>query len=333
MPDELAVSSTAPDPISASDALASLSVTERSAWRETGALPADKIAVIDAASPAAEPDVQVAPEGAETASKPVIVPKKKNADTRVDELLADRAEARSRADRLERENETLRRTAVPAVDATKAAPSPAAETDAEPTDATKFATYELFLQAQARWAVRQELAADHKAARAHEEGRRQSDAQHQRATTFSTQLTEARTADPTFLEKVSPEILGLKPFAALIAGEAPSVDNAIAEELIDSPVAAPLMVHLSTHPDDLAKLRACQTPRALARAVGLLEAQYAGKVAAAAPLLKTIPGAPAPPVTIGTRPAASADPVESAISRRDQASYNREMNARELAAK
>lgn len=333
MPDEVAVSSTAPDLISASDALASLSGPERSAWRETGALPADKISVIDAAPLAAEPVVQVpSAEGAEPASKPGIVAKpKKNADTRVDELLADRAEARSRADRLERENETLRRTAVPVGDA-KAASSTAAETDAEPTDATKFATYELFLQAQARWAVRQELAADHAAARAHEEGRRQHDAQHQRATTFSTQLTEARTADPTFLEKVSPEILALKPFGALVAGEQPSVNNAIAEELIDSPVAAQLMVHLSTHPDDLAKLRACQTPRSLARAVGLLEAQYAGKPAAAAPL-KTIPGAPAPPTTVGTRPAASADPVASAISRRDQAAYTREMNARELAGK
>lgn len=330
MPDDVAVSSTAPDPISASDALASLSSTERSAWRETGALPADKISVIDAASPAAEPVDQVAsPEVAETASKPVIVPKaKKNAESRVEELLAERTLERAQH---RRELEAARTPAVPVVDA-KAAPSPAAETDAEPTDATKFATYELFLQAQARWAVRQELAADHQAARAQEEGRRQHDAQHQRATTFSTQLTEARTADPAFLEKVSPEILGLKPFAALVAGEQPSVNNAIAEELIDSAVAAQLMVHLSTHPDDLAKLRACTTPRSLARAVGLLEAQYVGKSAVVAPL-KTIPGAPAPPSTVGTRPAARVDAVDSAISRRDYASYKREQNALDLATK
>jgi len=331
MSDDTGVSSTPIDaPISASDALASLSATERATWRDSGALPADKIAVIDAASPAVEPVVQVAPEGAEAASKPAIalVPKpKKNADTRVDELLAERAQLR-------RELELAHKPA-PVVAAHPAASAPA--TDAEPTmesllAANPAATYEQYVQALGRWSARQELKAASDATRQQDASARQAQVQHTRVATFSTQLTEARTADPTFLEKVSPEILSLKPFAALAAGEQPSVNNAIAEELIDSPVAAQLMVHLSTHPADLATLRACGSPRTLARAIGILESQYVGKSAAVAPL-KTIPGAPAPPTTVGTRPAASADPVESAISRRDPGAYIREMNKRELAAK
>jgi hypothetical protein len=321
MLDDIAVSSTVPDPISASDALASLSATERSAWKETGALPADKFSVIDAASPAAEPDVQAAPAGAETASKPVIVAKKpKNADSRVEELLAERAQLR-------RELELATKPAP--VETKPAASSPAP--DAEPT-VEQFATYEKFVQAQARWAARQELAAVDTSRRQDAEQSRVQQKQHERASTFSTQLTDARTADPTFMEKVSAEIQGLKPFAALAQGEQATVDNGIAEELIDSPVAPQLMVHLSAHPDDLTRLRACTTPRQLARAIGTLESQYVGKSAPVA-ALKTIPGAPAPPTTIGTRPAVTADAVESAISRRDQKAYNTAMNARELAAK
>lgn len=331
MEDVAGASSTPIDstPISASDALTSFTPVERAEWRKTGALPESKISVPDAASPAAEPAVQVAsPEVAEPASKPGIVPKKKNADSRVEELLAERAQLR-------RELELAQKPA-PRTDEVKAASS-TASTDVEPkpeldpATGKPFPDWDSFNKAQGRWAARQELAARETAQHQQFEQVRVQEAQHQRASAFSTQLIAAVAADPTFFtDKVSAEVQGLKPFAALAKGEPGGVDNAIAEELIDSPVAAQLMVHLSASPDDLAKLRACGSPRALARAVGQLEARFSSLKPAAQPL-KTIPGAPAPPVTVGTRPASTADPVESAIQRRDQKAYNREMNARELA--
>lgn len=150
------------------------------------------------------------------------------------------------------------------------------------------------------------------AGRQREQQRAAATTQQQRATTFSERLQAAAAADPTFVDAVSPEIMGLEPMEKAIALRKPiTVDHGIAEEIIDSAVGPQLMRHLTDHPEDLAALRQAKNPRELARLVGQIEQPYLATPAAAAAPLKTVTDVAAPPTTLGTRPAASADPDPS----------------------
>jgi hypothetical protein len=137
-----------------------------------------------------------------------------------------------------------------------------------------------------------------------------------RATTFSTQVGERTKTDPAFLQKISPDVLALRPFAALGEGEVGGPLNAIAEELLDSPVAPALMEHFTAHPEDLQRLTTLRDPRALIREFGKLEARFDAAAAAddAPAPHKTITAAPTPGTTLGSRPAVAGDPIHSAVA-------------------
>jgi hypothetical protein len=156
---------------------------------------------------------------------------------------------------------------------------------------------------------------------------RQVTAQRERQGAFNERIADARTTDPQFFDRLTPEILALKPFHALEKGERPTALNAIAEELLDSPVAPQLMLHLSEHPEELQRLGAIRDPRTLVREFARLEARFDNEAAPtkpAAPTPKTVSAAPAPPVSVGSRSTASpADPVKAAIKSRDFRAFRR----------
>lgn len=335
-----------------SDVLGALNDSERLEWQKTGELPADKFTSPFADSTPAEPVEQAAPTGAtpEAASEPA-KPKKKGADARVEELLADRAEARARAERLEKRLAELERGNTGAQSAVTP-PAPAVSTaDAEPTlelnpaTGKGFDTYEQFVKAQARWEARQEFKEQQRIEREQRDFQAFAESQEKRLSTFTEKVKAAIVADPTFEAKTSELAKSLYTTEWVKAenaerqarGQRPELlkpENYLADEIVDSSVPDALMAHLGTNKDDLAYVLAADSPKDLARRVGEIEG-LVKRAAKSAPTTttKTITSAPAVPTFLGSRPATASDPAEAALKRGDSGGYIREMNARELAAR
>lgn len=156
--------------------------------------------------------------------------------------------------------------------------------------------------------------------------------QTERTTKFHERLATARAADPEFAKKLSPEVYGLKPYAAEPDGTPFTVDHAIAEEIIDSDVPDGLMLHLSANPADLAKLRAASSPKQLNRILGRLEAKLEAPASAQGHTQpKTVTDAPDPGSTLGKKPAQQVDPVDAAVAGRNFTRYREERRAERIA--
>jgi hypothetical protein len=307
------------EPISATEALASLSETERAEWRKSGTLP-DTIQSPLADSTPAEPDDQAASTDAlpEAASEPAPVQKSKGAKARTAELDAEITELQSKlALRAQLREELARGT----TDATSAASSPAPAapvldpSDPEP-DPAKYDGGEYdpkYLREIGRWEARQQIkSAD--AVRAQQ-------AQQQAFQAAIVRVTDAgRKAHADY-------------DAVMAAAEAANVrfTPAMVQATFTEANGQELAYLLATDRDlfhRIAPLPLLQQEREIGRVLARLESP-----GTAAPSPKTVTDAPAPPTTLGSRPATPADAVESAIRRRDQAAYNREQNAREMAGR
>lgn len=176
-------------------------------------------------------------------------------------------------------------------------------------------------------------------------------AQQRRVESFVQRLDETKKADPEFSAKIAPEVRALKPFGALQPGEVGGPLNVVAEQVMDSPMAPAVLVHLS-QPGALEQLvamppsvAAIRDPRAQANAhirhivaeFNRLEGRLAGSAgethATDAPFPKTITDAPDPPASVGSRPAKQQDELEAAIARGDTQAYRRIKRERARQAK
>jgi hypothetical protein len=150
----------------------------------------------------------------------------------------------------------------------------------------------------------------------------------ERASTFSQRYRDAVSADATLPARIDARLYDLKTVdACLQSGEPVTALNAVAQEIVESPNAVKILVHLSEHPDEMASL-ASMSPAAVIRAMARLEAKLDGPVA---PQLKTISTAPPLTTTLGTRPSVPGDAIQSALKSGDFLSYREAANARELA--
>lgn len=158
-------------------------------------------------------------------------------------------------------------------------------------------------------------------------------AQQARMDGFNAKLTASAAADPEFGKKLSPDVAALVPIAWMKPDAPFTVDNAIAEEIIEAGDHAPdLMLHLSQHPDDLRKLRATENPRQLSAAIGRFVGRLEREAAAdAEPETKHVSDAPDPATTLGKRPGVAADPIAGAVKAQDFTRYQAEKRARLLA--
>lgn len=173
-------------------------------------------------------------------------------------------------------------------------------------------------------------------------------AQMARVDGFITQLTAAKTADPTFTAALTEEVKALKPFDALKPGEPGGPRNVIAEQIYDSPIAPQVLRHLSEHPDDLKQLEAMPPhiaalpPRArekahiqhIVREYGKLEGRLATAATAPAPsTTKTVSEAPTVDTLGGHAAEAPADPVMSAAVKGDFKQFRAAKRARLAASR
>jgi DNA repair exonuclease SbcCD ATPase subunit len=260
---------------------------------------------------------------------------RKNAESRVQELLAERARERSRAEAAERRLAELEAKQTPDVQPAAPSPAPAAfpSYDAYLT-AHPEASYEDYLDARAD----SRAEARYKALKQEEAQTSQritrTESIQKRDQQFAERIQTALKADPEFLTNVSDDVKALKPFDAIRDSkgrwtEQPTAKHAIAEELVSSPVAPQLMRHFTDHPEDLSRL-ATMHPRELLKEMGKLEARFTAP-SGSRPAPKTVTDAPEPPTVLGRKPSASADPADAAVQADDVSAYRAARQAQRLA--
>jgi hypothetical protein len=189
------------------------------------------------------------------------------------------------------------------------------------------ATFESYMDARLDWREAQRAQLSQR-----EQAARESQQEHQATVAgFASRVAEATTADPAFWDKVSPELTALETREKVLAdGRQPGPGNDLATEIIRSELGPQLLRHLTDHPDDLAKLRACTTRGQLIKVFGRLEARL--EQGAVPPPQKLVSDVPPPPTTLGSRPGSQADPVRAAVARGDITGYREARRAERLAA-
>lgn len=349
--------------VSSESLIDSLSSTERSTWQQSGDLP-DRVRVrsrrepssdVSAASSAPSTDLresspatpvdQAASTDAQTkapASEPGQPPEKgAKLKARNAELDAENAQLQERLKLRKALREELKSLERPA-DAKTPESSPAADqrrewdgivpNDPKPQD-VDFDHHNDYLDARDAWNERRiERKLD---ARSHADAevRDQVGSIQSIAKTAAERIAKFQEATPGFAEQVDPRLLDIETASVRrLKGEKVGPQHLLAEHVLKSEAVGDLLTHFSTP----AGQREWQSlvslnPFDLLVAFGRIESRF-DPAKPSAPAPKTVSTAPAPPMTLGTRTADTADPLEAAIKRKDTSAYIREANKRELAA-
>lgn len=318
-------------PLTPSDRLARMSAEETAEWRKSGSVPGVEPPVAAQADgdggeavedhSATETPAPARVDPAASAAGKTLARSKQTAQERINNLARDKY-------RLEGELTALRAQLTSPRPAAAETPAPApASTPAVATDGglvapkiDDFDSFEGWARATARYEVR--------LAHAEQEQRR---VQEQGQTQF-TEAQKAHDARRDAFRAVTPD------YDDVINNQTEVFPSPLlAEAVLYSDLAPQIAYHLNTHLDEYRALIAL-APGPMLKALGKLEArleaaQPAGTPAAVAPLVNHVTRAPAPPVTLGSRPAVPADEAESAVARRDVGAYIRSMNAREAGAR
>jgi hypothetical protein len=341
-----AASPTAPD---ASSYLSTLNAEQYQAFRKDGpAFPSDTPAESPAASESqsastdAKP-VEAASEPATPADKP-----KKNAETRIPELLADRAAERTRAEAAERRANELEAR----LKALEGRPDGKTDSSPAPTTADKkhyrdhpnapkvdqYATYEEWVEDFGVFVADQRHTEREQAQQAQTQRQRRLDEVDRIATTARDRFVAARAADPEFDKKFNPKLLDITPAFLVPPGQQVMPWNALIQEVIQSEMQIDLVKHFST-PDgekEWADLCRLKSPQEMLRRFGRIEARFEKRAESAEATVvpaKTVTSAPAPPTYLGKHPADTADQSKSAVAGGDFVAFKRAEDAKALAAR
>lgn len=335
-----------PPPTTVESLLSSATPEQSREWQLTGKLPTPGDQ--DADSPSAPSgDQSASTDASVAASEPATPveakPKHKNAETRIQELLAERAAARERAEQAERRAADLEAKLAAGKDAKSSESSPETKPPADwqryahHPDIPKsddFDNYEDFVTARGLFVADQRY--QEREARANEDRASQQrlDTLSKQIADFNQRLEQYTTEHKGF--QVHPELLKIAPDFAVGAGQEPGPLNLAMGETVRSEHSAPLLAHFSTEEGrkDWIAIVSQPTPAALLKAFAKVEARFDGQAAAPSAPAKTITDAPPPPMTLGKRGAsAPVDSARSSLKAGDFSSYAAQMNARELAAK
>jgi len=175
-----------------------------------------------------------------------------------------------------------------------------------------FEDYEDYLDARESWTDLKRSAAAHQERRYSNNERVVADA----VDRMAGKVKEAGVGD-----RLSPEVLELKPVFGLEAGESPTGANFLASAILSDPDAAPgLLVHFSEHPEDLERISALSSVHSVLREVGRIEAglgtttpqperqeEREREVSKAPHPVKAVPGGPHVPDDVEYRPGVSFD--------------------------
>lgn len=315
-PAESSPAPTAPPTGTTTPTLDRLTTDERATWRKTGQLPDVK-----ADSSPAEPDKAASTDATPPpASEPGTPKPKKNAESRIQELLAERAQLRA-------ELESARRPAPPSDVKPAAAPS-------APPVGTKFPAFDAWITAQPA-----EIQSDAQAYELYIDARA-SHVFHQQRESYERQQSEAA-AQREANERLSTYRQHAETFIkdhgdywqviAPVTDHAPQTPTAEAmgDVIVRSPNPPQLLYHLGSNLEEFNRLLSLP-PHAAAYELGQLAALFS---APATPVVKTLSTAPEPPPTIRSKPSTPVDDVDAAVKRGDFASYKLAMNRRSVAGR
>lgn len=284
--------------------------------------PSDSAASTDASTPAASESAT----SSETTSK---APGKKNAETRKAELQAEIDALLKQRHQLRQEIDTAPRQPAPPAPTPDAGPTTLAQAIARPdverpalSEGAFFAAYpEAQIGDYARYVARYELVAD----RVQSETRA---AIRQRSEAFTAKLP-----GPDFWTTIDPRLGQLNPIDILPPDVTPGPLNYLAQEIVTADNPAALLTHLSANADALLARFARMSPGQIAREIGRLEATLAAPPKMnPEPPVNVTSAAPAPPPTLGHKPAVPADEVDAAIASGDFARYRAAQNRLEMSA-
>lgn len=311
-----------PDP---TDALDRLSDVELTAWRMTGDLPrtspvTDAAAASSPAQAVSDPpaSTDALPGAASEAAEPALPAKTK---ARMDELLADRAKERDRADRAERhirEQEARRQPPPPDVRPAASSPAPAGSTAPDPESFPYGTSDPGYLKALTAHTVAETLASE----RAKwEDGQRQIRAKDESTRVirgFEEKAAVARTKHADF------------DAVALLAPTEIQPGSATDLFILEDPAGGEVLYHLQS-PANTAERRRILALGPLDQLKALV--RLGDRLTAESPAARSTT-APPPAPTLITR-ATPADPVDRALAMGDSdeatGAYMRAQNARDLA--
>jgi len=323
-------SGTSDTPGSPSDRLARMSPAERSTWRNTGEVPGTSAQgdgdaggdadVVEDHSVAPTPAPAAAAPGADaSAAGRTLNKRKQTAQERINDLARHNY-------RLEGELKALREqlnpspsrpaaAATPPVVATSAARAPSADPD-EPHE-EDFSTYKEYVAAAADYRIKLARNAD-RAEQARDTQQRQ---RQEIATAHDARVAAFAAAHPDYDDVIRNQT---EVFPTPL----------LADAVLHSDLPAEIAYYLNTHVEEYRAL-VNLAPGPMLKALGKLEQRLeaASPAASGGAVPNRVSRAPAPPTTLGGRPATPGDDVDAAVARGDVGSYLRNANARELAAR
>lgn len=342
-----AASSTAP--VTAQTVLDGMDVGERATFEKSGTMPERLTKPASAPPKIADQNADAAPAkpveqatGDESAAPPAAKgPKERkprNADTRVDELLAERAALRLRVESLERER-------TPKHDQPASDPAAATQKEWERILALPGAPrLEQFESIEAYTAAASLFVTDTRW-QEHESEQRATSEQQRRHADFEAvtaaakeRVQKAMESNKDFATQIDERLIHLLDSGTVhdvtLAGGKPGPHNVLAEEILRSESIEQLLLHFSTEQgqQDWRRLVTSRSHGEFLRAFGRLEADLS-RAASAAPAPKLVSDAPDPAPTLGTKPANAGDPILAAAKGRDIGRYIDLANARDLAAR
>ena len=319
--------------------LSTLNEEQEAEWRLTGTLPGETDTTTDPPPPAdsapatpakaASTDALPEPSASEPGEPTEQLPPgtKPGTASRFQELLADRSAERARADAAERALRELRASR----DTDAKADSSTAPEDTDPKPVwTEGDDYEKHIEAVSRWGARQEHAKLSAATQARQRVAAHFESFERTREAATARLAAAEQADPDFASKVNPQLLGVRPASLLGKQDPIGAEHVIADRILQSEHTAELLVHLSAHPDEYARLKAIPHPHDLMWELGRLDAQLTPAAAPGPAPMPQVSAAPPPPVILGSKTTEDTDPVEAALARGDEAGYIRAANAADL---
>lgn len=223
------------------------------------------------------------------------------------------------------------KSTAPAVPTPRAEPRAVEDPEPNPADTTKYPNGEYdakYIKDLAAHAVRTERAEWQKTER--DRTQRESLAQHQqqRRQGYEQRILAHLEAEPGFLEGLNEEVRALRPVAALQPNEQATGYTAIAEEIMASELAVPMLKHFSAHPKELHRIAALM-PWDLAREMGKLTASL--ERPSAPPPPKPVTSMAAPPTTLGTKSTEPVNDLDAAVASGDMSRF-KEVRLKQRAA-
>lgn len=259
--------------------------------------------------------------------------KGKGADSRIQELLAERAQLRAAQQELQSRLEALERR--PTLDAPKDSSPKTVKAEwqrfAEMADAPKEEAFDRYADYTAAMSL---FIADKRSEERDQRVRveaqtRQVQQQFERvAVTAAEKYQSYLKANADAVEKIHPDLQAIVPISLLPPNAPKGPHNFIAEEILKSDVPGPLMVHFSEHPEDFERLTRLG-PAGIVREIGKLEARLDS--GSPQPVTPATPP-PDPPPTLGRKPGAPVDELKAATDRGDFRAFRAAYNARHAKA-